>query len=118
MQVKKLFVFLITINIINFSYSREELSTNEVYDQNKFNIIGTYQIGSGFAAMAKKKIIDEIKKKLSENYSYDGNEIVNKLVNLKGKSTDFYKVENLNIVVWLGTVSAYQKHQILFVFQE
>lgn len=73
-------------------------NNNENFDQEKYNIIGTYSIGSGFSVLAKKKIIDEIRKKLIDNYFYDGNDINNKLINLKIKGNlDFYKIENLNI---------------------
>lgn len=91
------FMLLILPIIIEFVISNKE-SIEEELKQNKINIIGTYSGFCGFAAMKKKKIIEEIKRQLINNYFIDQNKIEVKTINvLSLSSQEKFKIKDLNI---------------------
>ncbi len=88
----KILIYLIYLLILPavYLYKIKKMDTS-------IKLIGTFHGGCGFSMMTKKNILIDIKKKLVEVYSYNENDIEINLVNLKGKETIEYEINNLDI---------------------
>lgn len=98
----------------------DAVSTNngnleELINQNKINIIGTYFGGCGYSVVTKRKILEEIKNTLIQNYFMDESKLNIKTVDLKASMHESFSIPDLNFDKNEFNIFLFYKNKIILI---